>query len=219
MKCAATLFLALAATVVALPAPQSGTIVLSGSDDAALLNALLGQAGNTNNGAAANANANANTNTNTKGAGAGNAAAAGSAANAANASVNAATQQQVSSTIQKWLSDIATVNNFVDTASQLTDAKQISDFAAQTFVAAQDEGASNTALQQAVQLDASGLSAAQDLLNQFNIIGPAINDTISNPQNLQKNLDAINGARYVSSSLASTAKIKKKGRKKKKSLS
>lgn len=128
------------------------------------------------------------------------AAAAGAAGgnnnnNNANANVDAATQQKVAGTIQNWLNDIAAVNNFVDTAGQLQNNQDISDAAAQAFVAAQDEGTSNTDLGNDVQLDASGLAAAQALQDQFNIIGPAINDTISNPQNLQKNLDAINGAR------------------------
>lgn len=126
------------------------------------------------------------------------AAAAGAAAaggNNANANVDAATQQKVAGTIQNWLNDIAAVNNFVDTAGRLQDNQAISDAAAQAFVAAQDEGTSNTDLGNDVQLDASGLAASQALQDQFNIIGPAINDTITNPQNLQKNLDAINGAR------------------------
>lgn len=124
---------------------------------------------------------------------AGAAAAAGN--NNANANVDAATQQKVAGTIQNWLNDIAAVNNFVDTAGQLQNNQDISDAAAQAFVAAQDEGTSNTDLGNDVQLDASGLAASQALQDQFNIIGPAINDTITNPQNLQKNLDAINGAR------------------------
>lgn len=123
------------------------------------------------------------------------AAAAGGNTNNANANVDAATQQKVAGTIQNWLNDIAAVNNFVDTAGQLQNNQDISDAAAQAFVAAQDEGTSNTDLGNDVQLDASGLAASQALLDQFNIIGPAINDTITNPQNLQKNLDAINGAR------------------------
>lgn len=186
MKYAATVSLVLAATVAAVPtSPKNDAIIVVGGSGVG----LAGTADNANTGVA-NSNAN-NGNANT---GAGTAVGASGGATGGTA-VSAATQQQVAGTIQQWLNDIATVNNFVDTAGQLTDAQQISDFASQTFIAAQDEGTSNTALQQAVQLDASGLSAAQDLLNQFNIIGPAINDTISNPQNLQKNLDAINGAR------------------------
>ena len=102
----------------------------------------------------------------------------------------------VSAQIDKWLSDIESVNTFVDTVGSVTDPATISSMAATAFVAAQDEGASNTILQQDVTLDACGQAAAQALVGQFNIIGPAINDTISNPGNLQKNLDAINGARY-----------------------
>ncbi|KAI7774343.1 hypothetical protein LA080_008869 [Diaporthe eres] len=124
-----------------------------------------------------------------------NAAAAAGGKNNANGNVDAALQQKVAGTIQNWLNDIAAVNSFVDTAGQLQNNQDISDAAAQAFVAAQDEGTSNTDLGNDVQLDASGLAASQALQDQFNIIGPAINDTISNPQNLQKNLDAINGAR------------------------
>lgn len=119
----------------------------------------------------------------------------GTAANARAAAAGSA--QDVTASITKWLADIQAVNTFVDTAGSLTNAQQISSAASTAFVSAQDEGTQNTALQKLVQLDASGQAAAQDLLNQFNIIGPAINDTISNPQNLQKNLAAINGARYV----------------------
>lgn len=204
MKYAATISLALAATVIAVPT-KNNAIIITGGNAALLGAAAAGQAGNNANAGIANANANtgaANANANAGSAanaanatGSAGQAANGQGAGAATQAVSAATQQQVASTIQKWLTDIATVNNFVDTAGAMTNAQQISSFAAQTFVAAQDEGTSNTALQQAVQLDASGLSAAQDLLNQFNIIGPAINDTITNPQNLQKNLAAINGAR------------------------
>lgn len=123
------------------------------------------------------------------------AAAAGGNNNNGNANVDAAVQQSVAGTIQNWLNDIAAVNDFVDTAGQLQSDQDISDAAAQAFVAAQDEGTSNTDLGNDVQLDASGLAASQALLDQFNIIGPAINDTITNPQNLLQNLDAINGAR------------------------
>ena len=101
----------------------------------------------------------------------------------------------VSAQIDKWLSDIEAVNTFVDTVGSVTNPATISSMAATAFVAAQNEGASNTILQQDVKLDASGQAAAQALIGQFNIIGPAINDTISNPGNLQENLDAINGAR------------------------
>lgn len=119
------------------------------------------------------------------------AAAGGNNNNNANGNVNAATQQKVAGTIQNWLNDIAAVNSFVDTAGQLQNNQDISDAAAQAFVAAQDEGTSNTDLGNDVQLDASGLAASQALQDQFNIIGPAINDTISNPQNLQKNSTAV----------------------------
>ncbi|KIM92961.1 hypothetical protein OIDMADRAFT_62085 [Oidiodendron maius Zn] len=101
----------------------------------------------------------------------------------------------VSAQIDKWLRDIESVNNFVDTISSITNPAVISSMAATAFVAAQNEGASNAILQQDVKLDAPGQAAAQALIGKFNIIGPAINDTISNPGNVQKNLDAINGAR------------------------
>jgi hypothetical protein len=119
-----------------------------------------------------------------------------SGAGAATGVVCAQVKANVSAQIDKWLSDIESVNNFVDTVGSVTDPAVISSMAATAFLAAQNEGASNTVLQQDVTLDASGQGAAQALVGQFNIIGPAINDTISNPGNLQKNLDAINGARY-----------------------
>lgn len=114
----------------------------------------------------------------------------------ASAAAGAKNAQAVSDSINSWLQDIKDVNTFVDTAANLKNAQDISDAAATAFVAAQDEGTQNDNLAKLAKLDASGLAANQDLANQFNIIGPAINDTISNPQNLQKNLDAINGARY-----------------------
>lgn len=84
----------------------------------------------------------------------------------------------------------------MDNVLKEKDAKIVSSMAATAFKAAQVEGDSNTALQADVKdLDASGKQAGQDLLAQFNIIGPAINDTISNPQNVVKNVGAINGAR------------------------
>jgi intracellular sulfur oxidation DsrE/DsrF family protein len=110
--------------------------------------------------------------------------------------VSAQVKANVSAQIDKWLGDIETVNNFVDTVGSVTDLAVISSMAATAFIAAQNEGASNTILRQDVTLDACGAAAAQALVGKFNIIGPAINDTISNPGNLQKNLDAINGARY-----------------------
>ncbi|KAF8848923.1 hypothetical protein BDZ45DRAFT_680901 [Acephala macrosclerotiorum] len=116
----------------------------------------------------------------------------------AGASTNVVSPQvkaNVSAQIDKWLSDIESVNTFVDTVGSVTDPAIVSSMAATAFVAAQNEGASNTILQQDVTLDASGQAAAQALIGKFNIIGPAINDTIFNPGNLQKNLDAINGAR------------------------
>ena len=110
--------------------------------------------------------------------------------------VSAEVKANVSAQIDKWLGDIQSVNNFIDTVGNVTNLTLISSMAATAFIAAQNEGASNNILQQDVKLDACGQAAAQALVGQFNIIGPAINDTISNPGNLQKNLDAINGARY-----------------------
>lgn len=101
----------------------------------------------------------------------------------------------VSATINQWLSDIQAVNTFVDTVRSCENPTAISSQAADAFKAAQNEGVSNSILQQDVTLDNSGKTAAQALLAQFNIIGPAINDTIFNPNNLNRNLDAINGAR------------------------
>lgn len=110
--------------------------------------------------------------------------------------VSAQVKANVSSQINEWLGAIESVNTFVDTVGSVTDPAKISSMAATAFIAAQKEGASNTILQQDVKLDASGQAAAQALVGKFNIIGPAINDTASNPGNLKKNLDAINSARY-----------------------
>jgi len=101
----------------------------------------------------------------------------------------------VTGQINQWLKDISTVNNFVDSVGLSNDETVIKAMAGVAFKAAQDEGVSNTVLSQAVTLDAKGKAASQALLAQFNIIGPAINDTITNPQNFKKNVDAINGAR------------------------
>lgn len=128
---------------------------------------------------------------------------AGAASNTVDASVagnNTATAaspnaQSVSAAIDAWLKDIKAVNTFVDTTANLTDPAAITAAATTALVAAQDEGVQNDALKSLANLDASGLAANTDLANQFNIIGPAIKDTIANPQNLQKNLAAINGAR------------------------
>jgi len=92
----------------------------------------------------------------------------------------------VSAQIDTWLRDIESVNNFVDTVSSITNPVVISSMAAMAFVAAQNEGASNAILQQDVKLDLSGQAAAQALIGKFNVIGPAINDSITNPDNLQK---------------------------------
>lgn len=127
----------------------------------------------------------------------GNGGGGGAAAAAKGKAAGAADAQQVQDSVDKWLQDIKDVNTFVDTALSLKSNQEISDAAATAFIAAQDEGTQNDFLAGAVQLDSIGALANKDLANQFGIIGPAINDTISNPQNLQKNLDAINGARYV----------------------
>jgi hypothetical protein len=110
--------------------------------------------------------------------------------------VSAQLKASVLAQINEWLSDIKSVNTFVDTVGSVTNPATISSMAATAFVAAQNEGASNTILQQDVTLDACGKAAAEALVGKFNIIGPAINDTIFNPGNVQKNLAAINGARY-----------------------
>jgi hypothetical protein len=101
----------------------------------------------------------------------------------------------VSATIAGWLTDIQAVNTFVDTVGRIQDPIVISQKAAVVLSSAQNEGASLAILQGEVTLDAAGQVAAQALPGQFNIIGPAIEDTITNPQNLQQNLKAINGAR------------------------
>jgi len=115
-----------------------------------------------------------------------------SGAGAANASGDT---QAVSDSINKWLKDIEAVNKFVDTAGTLKDNAAISKAASTALVAAKDEGVNNDALANLTTLDASGKSANKGLAAQFAIIGPAIKDTVSNPQNLKKNLAAINGAR------------------------
>ncbi|KAK8057924.1 hypothetical protein PG996_011861 [Apiospora saccharicola] len=103
---------------------------------------------------------------------------------------------KVQDTITAWQNAIKGVNTFVDNVLKEKDPKVVSSMAATAFKSAQVEGDSNTALQADVKnLDASGTQAAQALLAQFNIIGPAINDTIANPQNVVKNVGAINGAR------------------------
>ena len=117
---------------------------------------------------------------------------------AAAGGVSPQVKANVTATIYKWLSDIEVVNNFVDTASSSEDPKTISSQAAVAFVAAMDEGASNTILHQEVMLDASGEVAYQALMPKFAIIGPAINDTIYHPENLAKNVAAVNAARSVS---------------------
>lgn len=111
--------------------------------------------------------------------------------------VSAALKSNVTETVNQWLKDIQTVNNFVDTAGDLKDSTAIIAAAKTAFVAAQGEGSSLSVLQGELRLDATGQMAADALPSQFNIIGPSIKDTITNPQNLSKNLASINGARYA----------------------
>lgn len=103
--------------------------------------------------------------------------------------------QDVSAAIDKWLQDIKAVNKFVDTAGGLKSDADITNAAKTALKAAMDEGTQNDALASLTTLDSAGAAANKDLAGQFNIIGPAIKDTTTNPQNLQKNLNAINGAR------------------------
>lgn len=109
--------------------------------------------------------------------------------------VSAAVKKNVTTTVMQWLNDIKTVNTFVDTAGNLTDPAAISQAATTAFGAAQGEGNSLNILLGEVTLDAAGQTAADELPAQFNKIGPAINDTIANPQNLAQNLKIVDDAR------------------------
>jgi chromosome condensin MukBEF ATPase and DNA-binding subunit MukB len=101
----------------------------------------------------------------------------------------------VSAAIARWLDDIEAVNNFVDTAINSQSLAAVSGQASAALVAAQNEGASLAILQADVPLGPAGQAAALALPGQFAIIGPAIQDVITNPQNLQQDLNLINGAR------------------------
>lgn len=63
------------------------------------------------------------------------------------------------------------------------------------FAAAQEESTSNTVLLSEVKLDAKGEAASKALVPGFNVIGPAINDTIYQPQNVKRNVDIVNEQR------------------------
>lgn len=102
----------------------------------------------------------------------------------------------VTATIYEWLSDIERVNFFVDTVTKETDFKIISSMAAAALPAAMNEGTSNSILLSEVALDASGEAASKALPASFSIIGPAINDTIYQPQNVKKKVAAVNGQRW-----------------------
>jgi hypothetical protein len=105
-------------------------------------------------------------------------------------------KKNVTITIAEWLADIDVVNKFVDTVGNTTDPKLISVMAAVAYPAAMGEGTSNTIISEEVTLDATGEAASKALPAKFNIIGPAINDTIFHPENVKKNVAAVNGQRY-----------------------
>jgi hypothetical protein len=106
-------------------------------------------------------------------------------------------KKNVTIIIYEWLADIAAVNKFVDTVGFTTDPKLISVMAAAAYPAAKNEGASNTIISSEVTLDATGEAASKALPAKFNIIGPAINDTIFHPENVKKNVAAVNAQRYA----------------------
>lgn len=101
----------------------------------------------------------------------------------------------VTAAIESWLKDIQGVNKFVDSAATLKTDAEITAAATAALKFAENEGVQNDALAKLVKLDEAGVTANKALAAQFEIIGPAIKDTIANPKNLQKNLDAINKAR------------------------
>jgi hypothetical protein len=114
----------------------------------------------------------------------------------ASSDYSAQVKHNVTVTIAQWQSDINTVNTFVDTVlSFKNDPSEVSRLATIAFRAAQNEGTSNTILSSEVKLDASGKAASEALLPKFNIIGPAINDTIYKPQDVQKNVNKVNAER------------------------
>ncbi|TVY60805.1 hypothetical protein LSUE1_G010219, partial [Lachnellula suecica] len=102
------------------------------------------------------------------------------------------TRANVTLTIYEWLADIAAVNYFVDHAPSSSDPSAL---ARAAFPAAQNEATSNTILSERVKLDAKGEAASLALPAGFAIIGPAINDTIYHPENVRKNVAAVNGQR------------------------
>lgn len=106
-----------------------------------------------------------------------------------------ATKANVTAQIFEWLSDIDRVNFFVDTVLLYNDPKIISAMAAAALPAAMNEGTSNTIISKEVVLDASGEAASKALPPKFDVIGPAINDTIYQPENVRRNVAAVNGQR------------------------
>ncbi|KUJ18912.1 uncharacterized protein LY89DRAFT_732451 [Mollisia scopiformis] len=109
---------------------------------------------------------------------------------------SASVKKNVTEQIAIWQSAIDTVNNFVDTVLIFAnDSTEVSKMAVVAFAAAQEESSSNTILSDEVQIDASGEAASKALVPGFNIIGPAINDTIYQPQNVKKNVDTVNEER------------------------
>eukprot|EP00918_Siedleckia_nematoides_P055180 GHVU01120358.1.p1 GENE.GHVU01120358.1~~GHVU01120358.1.p1 ORF type:complete len:179 (+),score=24.68 GHVU01120358.1:68-604(+) len=104
-------------------------------------------------------------------------------------------KRNVTEQIQIWQNAIDTVNTFVDTVLLVTDPAEVSRMAATAFAAAQNEQTSNAILSGEITLDASGEAASKALIPQFGVIGPAINETIYQPQNVQKNVDTINKQR------------------------
>jgi hypothetical protein len=112
------------------------------------------------------------------------------------AQYSAATKQNVTEQIALWQAAIDTVNNFVDTVLLFaSDPSEVSNMAKVAFAAAQEESSSNTILSSEVKLDAKGEAASKELVPGFNVIGPAINNTIYQPQNVKKNVDTVNGER------------------------
>ena len=107
---------------------------------------------------------------------------------------------QITQSINDWIQDVNTVNNFLDVALVLPLGSQLEAGAIKALSFAQNEPTNNKILGTLPGLDASGQAASAELNDVFGDVLVQLQNVVNNPRSLNTALNAvnrINSNRYV----------------------
>ena len=99
---------------------------------------------------------------------------------------------QITQSINDWIQDVNTVNNFLDVALALPLGSQLEAGAIKALSFAQNEPTNNKILGTLPGLDASGQAASTELSNVFGDVLVQLQNVVNNPRSLNTALNAVN---------------------------